>query len=190
MAGRVRKTRLSTKKGFTLAETLLAILILLMVTAVVAAGIPVAAHAYERVVMSSNAQLLLSTTMTRMRDELGTATEISVATENNVPVIRYTADNGRKCIIKYEDNTAVAGNAAKTVGIHLTENFNPESESGYKHLLVTQQAATKSLYATFTSAVYSKGIVTVTGLRVIEISTGKVITEAQTFEISILTDRT
>ena len=190
MAGRLKKTRLLKKKGFTLAETLLAILILLMVTAVVAAGVPVAVHAYERVVMASNAQMLLSTTMTRMRDELGTATDISVATEDNVAVIRYTADNGRRCMIRYEDNTAAAGNAAKTVGIHLTENVNPESEGGYKHLLVTQQAATKSLYATFASVTYSNGIVTVTGLQVIEISTKNVITEAQTFEISILTDRT
>ena len=44
----IRKLR--SNDAFTLAETLLAILILLMVSAIVAAGIPVAKNAYEKVV--------------------------------------------------------------------------------------------------------------------------------------------
>lgn len=187
MAGRLKKTSLLKKKGFTLAETLLAILILLMVTAVVAAGVPVAVHAYERVVMASNAQMLLSTTMTRMRDELGTATNISITTtvnnESIEPIINYTGDTGRNCAIQFEEGNQ---NGA---GIYLTESIDVAS---YKHLLVTQQAATKSLYAKYGTVAYdsSKGIVTVTDLQVFEISSGKVIAEAKLFEINILTDRT
>ena len=55
--------------GFTLAETLLAVLILLMVSSIVAAGIPSARRAYEKVVLASNAEVLLSTTITTLRHE-------------------------------------------------------------------------------------------------------------------------
>ena len=70
------------------------ILILLMVTSIVAAGIPVAATAYSKVVMASNAQLLLSTTMTNLRDELATATNIEVVKNDDDVKIRYKNDKG------------------------------------------------------------------------------------------------
>ena len=68
--------RLRSKRGFTLAELMIAMLILSMVTAVAAGGIPVAINAYTKVVETANAQMLLSTTMTKLREELGTASEI------------------------------------------------------------------------------------------------------------------
>ena len=55
--GKLRR-RLSDSCGFTLAELLLVILILLLVSSVVAAGVPAAANAYQKVVDSANAQLL------------------------------------------------------------------------------------------------------------------------------------
>lgn len=182
MAGKRIKTRLARKKGFTLAETLLAILILLMVTAVVAAGIPVAANAYERVVMASNAQLLLSTTMTRMRDELGTATNITVGADN--VTISYTADTGRNKSIHFAPGSKE--------GIKLTEYADAAvGDDNYEHLLVTAQAATQSLYATYDGVTYEgKGILKVENLQVKKKSDNSVIAEAGTFEISILTDHT
>ena len=73
--GPVRKKgkKIRDAHGFTLAETLLAVLILLMVSGIVAAGIPVAKKAYEKVVLAADAQLLLSTTVAELRDEIGTA---------------------------------------------------------------------------------------------------------------------
>ena len=62
MEERIRK-KLHSSKAFTLAETLLAVLILLMVSTIVATGIPVARNAYEKVVLASNAEVLLSTTI-------------------------------------------------------------------------------------------------------------------------------
>ena len=61
------------KRGFSLAEVLIAILLVLMMTSIVAAGMPAATNAYYIIVDSANAQTLLSTTMTSMRDELSSA---------------------------------------------------------------------------------------------------------------------
>ena len=60
-----RKRKLRSNKGFTLAETLLAVLILLLVSTIVATGIPAARNAYEKVVEASNAQAVLATAATR-----------------------------------------------------------------------------------------------------------------------------
>ena len=72
------KQKIHNSKAFTLAETLLAVLILLMVSAIVAGGIPVAKNAYEKVVLVSNAETLISTTITALRNELGTAKDVKV----------------------------------------------------------------------------------------------------------------
>ena len=72
------RRKLHTENGFTLAETLLAVLILLMVSTIVATGIPVARNAYEKVVLASNAEVLLSTTISTLRNELGTATDVDI----------------------------------------------------------------------------------------------------------------
>ena len=65
--------------GFTLAETLLTVLILLLVSGIVATGVPVAENIYDKVVLGSNAQVLLSGAVTSLRYELGTATEVSIS---------------------------------------------------------------------------------------------------------------
>ena len=70
-----RKMNLS---GFTLAETLVAILIMLMVSSIVAAGIPAAVNAFTKAVDAANAQVLLSTTITALRNELGMAQDVKV----------------------------------------------------------------------------------------------------------------
>ena len=78
MAGtsKAKKRKLNNKKGFTIAEMLVAILILLMVSSIVATGIPVAREAYEKVVLTSNAEILMSTAISALRNELGTAKDI------------------------------------------------------------------------------------------------------------------
>ena len=74
------KNRIRNRKGFTLAETLLAVLILLLVSSIVAAGVPAARQAYEKVVLASNAELMLSTAVATLRDELGTAWDVQQVT--------------------------------------------------------------------------------------------------------------
>lgn len=72
------REKLRSQKGFTLAETLLAVLILLLVSVIVATGMPAAKNAYEKVVVASNAQALLSTAATSLRNELGTAWNVLI----------------------------------------------------------------------------------------------------------------
>jgi len=72
------KEKLRSQNGFTLAETLLAVLILLLVSVIVATGMPAAKNAYEKVVVASNAQALLSTAATSLRNELGTAWNVII----------------------------------------------------------------------------------------------------------------
>ena len=76
---RARK-KLNSRAGFTLAETLLAVLILLLVSTIVATGMPVARTAYEKVVLTSNAETLLATAVSALRNELGTAWKVESIT--------------------------------------------------------------------------------------------------------------
>ena len=61
--------------GFTLAETLIAVVILVLISA---AALPAAMNAYRNAVDAANAQVLLSTTVNALRDELSTAWNVSV----------------------------------------------------------------------------------------------------------------
>ena len=71
--------KLNSQDAFTLAETLITVLILLMVSAVVAGGIPAAANAYRKAVDAANAHVLLSTTVNALRSELKGTTIIMIA---------------------------------------------------------------------------------------------------------------
>ena len=85
--------RLLNKSGFTLAETLMAILILLLVSSVIAAGIPAAVSAYTKAVDAASAQTLLSTTVNALRNELSAAW--SVEPKDNT-VYYYKTSTGAK----------------------------------------------------------------------------------------------
>ena len=78
-----QKNQKRNRGGFTLAETLIAVLILTMVAGIVAGGIPAARNALDKAVDVSHSQLLLSTTMTSLRNELATARSITCASEPN-----------------------------------------------------------------------------------------------------------
>ena len=86
--------KLIGKRGFTLAETMIAVLILLMVVSIVGAAIPTASSVYTKAVDTANAQVLLSTAMTVLRDELGNATEVDISSDKKT--IQYrSGNNGR-----------------------------------------------------------------------------------------------
>ncbi len=141
-----RKQRNSA--GFSLAETLMAVLILLMVSAVVAAGMPMAREAYEKAVDSANAQTLLSTTVAMLRGELSEA--------------RYISGDGTDELEFRNTRTGVEtklGVGAEDILI---------TQLGVTRPLVTRQAATKRLSTSIDTFRYDPdtGIFTVEGLRV------------------------
>lgn len=159
--------------GFTLAETLIAVLILTMVAGIVAGGIPAARNALDKAVDASHSQLLLSTTMTSLRNELAMASSITCASETVNEDGSVAEDSAAGKIISYVDSSgAVCTLQSEDDGIYVEKEASPDISSGVYHpgithrLLVSEQAATKNLYAAFTSASYNNGIVKIEGLKV------------------------
>ena len=150
--------------GFTLAETLLAVLILLMVSVIVANGVPVAKNAYERVVIASNAEILLSTTMSTLRNELGLADDVKVKdgvityynqTLGVTSKICRNSDLGTEKIINHPDGAIMYQRYAKT---------DLSYGGGDIVRLVSKEASTHDLYVTYDSVVFNDGIITFKGL--------------------------
>ena len=70
--------KLRSVRGFSLVELLLTTLILLLVTEIVADGIPSVIRLYRRTVDIANAEAYLSTTMIALRSKLSLASEVTV----------------------------------------------------------------------------------------------------------------
>lgn len=87
--------------GMTLAETLLAVLILLLASSIVATGVPAARNAYEKVILSSNAELLLSTTIMALRNNLSTAKSIQINGDNR-GLSYYDVETGYRYTLENE----------------------------------------------------------------------------------------
>lgn len=168
-----QKNQKRNRGGFTLAETLIAVLILTMVAGIVAGGIPAARNALDKAVDTSHSQLLLSTTMTSLRNELATASSITCASETVNEDGSVAEDPAARKIISYVDSSgAVCTLQSEDDGIYVEKEASPDISSVVNHpgiphrLLVSEQAATKNLYAAFNSASYSNGIVKIEGLKV------------------------
>lgn len=160
------KKKLHNSSGFTLAETLLAVLILLMVSAIVAAGIPSAKNAYEKVVLASNAEVLLSTTITTLRNELGTAQDVKAPKPGDpvdTTITYYNPTRGAS------SKLYVASGGEHDKEIMFQRYFSADGlvKADYAAApLVSSKTATQDLYVTYTSVTYDKGIVTFSGLSV------------------------
>ena len=143
------KKKLKNRSGFSLAETLLAVLILLLVSVIVANGIPAARNVYNNVIVGANAQVLLSTTVNALRNELGTARDVTVS---GTDVTYY-----KSAIRAYSKLSLGSG----TEGIQLLDYVNREdgtaipapgaTDARSPHLLVTNAASNKDLYVTYDS---------------------------------------
>jgi len=168
------RQRLNNQSGFTLAETLLAVLILLLVSSIVATGVPVARNAYEKVVVAANAQLLLSTTATALRDELGSAWDVKIneATTTNddgttkveKSVSYFSADTGALSEL-YKDSTGILLKEYNVVA-----GINTDDAEGVlnSRLLVSKEASDKKeeLIATYTDVEKDGDYIVFSGLSV------------------------
>ncbi len=131
--------------GFSLAETLMAVLILLMVSAIVASGMPMAREAYEKAVDAANAQTLLSTTISMLRSELSEAQNFRGNDANTE--LHYR--NPRSGV---ETTLSVGEEDIEITQLDITRP------------IVTRQAATKRLNTSYASIKFENGIVTITNL--------------------------
>lgn len=154
------------RAGFTLAETLLAVMILLLVTAIVAAGIPSARNAYEKVVMTSNADVLLSTTISSLRNELGTAQNIDIPGGTIVDgkltgncITYYSPARGTFSQIYVEDS-------GKAVMFRRYYSEDVPGTANPAEQLISDTVATGDLFVTFASVSYADGVITFNELSV------------------------
>ena len=141
-----RVHKLKSQCGFTLAETLLTVLILLLVSGIVATGIPVAKNVYDKTIVAANAQVLLSTTVAALKDELGTAWDVDVEADG---ITYYSADTGTKAkiYIKEEDDgtkTIMVQDYAVVDGLIISEGG-----VGTPRPLISAKTATDKLYTVF-----------------------------------------
>ena len=181
--------KLNACKGFTLGETLLAVLILLLVSAVVASGIPNARNAYEKVVLASNAEMLLSTTITSLRNELGTSQDIRTpppkdgeAAEADTILTYFNPNRGASSKL-YVDSGG-------SEGIMLQRYYIEDGESGTEYpadRLISREIATGDLYVTYTSVDYDDGLVTFRGLAVKRAS-GSELASRDTLSIRVISE--
>ena len=166
--------RRDMSRGFTLAETIMAMLIMAILGLIVTGAISTALNTYQKIVEKSNAELLLSTTISELRSELDRAEQMTLKTGN--------------VLDKYRSSTSAwrtLSNQGET-GIQVTE-FKDYVPTGPKagadthpaQQLVSEAAATSKLYATFNSITYDtgKGVFTITGLKVYRKGDNKVMAE-------------
>ena len=145
-------------RDFTIAETLITVLILLMVTSVVAAGIPAAKEAYEKVVFNANAEMLLSTSVTAIRGQLVTAGNVKVEADGKT-IGFYSSNTGFNEKIYPEESED------GTLMVLEYSGEGPESRQVVRKL-VSDAAATKDLYVTWESVACEGKVVTINGLSV------------------------
>ncbi len=158
------KKKLKGKSGFTLAETLLAVLILLLVSVIVANGIPVARNVYNNVIIGANAQMLLSTAVTALRNELGTAQDVTVGT-NNTDIIYYKPSIGAYSKLSVDvEGIKLLDYVNKTDGKPLSVAGKTGERTPER--LVTKAASNGNLIVTYTNASVSGDIITFSTLEV------------------------
>lgn len=145
------RQKLKSQRGFTLAETLLAVLILLLVSVIVANGMPAATNAYRKMVLAANAQSLMSTTVAALKDELGTAWDVTVADN---AITYFSADTGNRTTLKYD-----AG-AIKITEYISTDGFNVDNASkGKERQLTPEETMTQELSISYDTVTYTYNVV-------------------------------
>ena len=196
------KHKLGKDRGMTALETLISMFILMMVTVVVATGIPTAANAYSKVLDSANAQILLSTAMTKLRDELETADNIKVdgkAIDGMVEEklsgkkITYTTTSYGGSMIYLNQKSDHGHINAVRLWEHIigeaTDAAQDEAVSKNRNrLLVSQKASNDNLYLTYKSITYKKGTnyITFEGLVVRKKDTDQTLAEPVDYRVKLL----
>ena len=146
------------RQGFSLAETLIALLIILLVSIIVATGVPSAINAYHNAVAGSNAQVALSTVASALRDELGSATEVTVDANGNMTA--YLCGEGYWATITTPTGDKVPKKTADDARLATAENGKSWSLVPAAQLSATQG----DLYSSYESIKYADNVFTIENL--------------------------
>lgn len=180
---------LTDSRGFTMIEMVVVVVIMVLVSCMMATGIPAAVRSMNKAVEASHAQVLLSTAMTALRDELSTAKDIKGVSGTsveekpdafkNAESITFTDGDSIPTAFKFvknktsvtpatnpgsDDGDAPSDNISSKPGATLIKTL--PSGDNYTRLLVSAKAATSDLYVAYDSISYEDGIVTISGLEV------------------------
>ena len=138
------KRRLMSRKGFSLAETLLAILIMLLVSVLLANGIPIAKNVFEKVTVGANARVMLSTAISALRNELGTAKNIKVSNDGK-SVTYYSTEIGAPSKIYLADE------APHPIMIeeYVDPKYNADQTKGRELVIMADAVTSNGLVVTY-----------------------------------------
>lgn len=166
--------KLNNQKGFSLAETLLAVLILLLVSLIVANGMPAATNAYNKIVLGANARTMLSTAINALHDELGTAWQVENPTDptDTTSITYFNASTGAKSKISLDENKHIVIQDYIALADNDLIHDSTSSTEGAQRELVSEAKAggQQTMYATYSSIGYSDGIVTIKDLKILKVS--------------------
>ena len=169
--------KLKSRRGFTLAETLLAVLILLLVSAIVATGMPAAMNAYNKIVLGANAKVMLSTAITALHDEIGTAWKVVKTAPESKELVYFNASTGAKSRISLDttDHNAIQVQDYLSLSGDLIHDVD-YNKSTTRHLVADSNAG---MYVTYNEISFNAvtGIVTINGLKVCKKSNGATLVE-------------
>ena len=170
----------NNKKGFTLAEMLITIMIMLMVSAIVAAGVPTAKNAYDKTVIYANAQVLLSTAFSAIRNEMGASQDILVKDATG-------SESEEGISIEYKNRKTetlsriLKGEKGIQLQRHISTDLIKNKESEAEDLV-----ADHDLYVTYDTVSYTDGVICFNNLEVRKKSDDRVMAKRDRFSVRIL----
>ena len=140
--------KLKSNSGFTLAETIIAVGLVLIVSGMLVTGLPRAMTAYQNIVDSADAHTLISTTMIELRDKLVFARNLEIQSDNKT--IHFIGNDGREYSLDHTDN-----------GLQLTDMSPLEvgrvtSIKDSTRLLVSNSASSGKLIAKYDTVTYDQ----------------------------------
>ena len=151
--------------GFSLPELLIAVVLLVLVTAGL---IPAAAHAYRNAVDAANAQMLLSACVNALRNELTTAWDAQQG-DTDTELTYMSADTGSRTRLYLDGTVIMLQEYDDYTG---SDIFDSEVDSPDERPLVsrpmktTTQNPANDMTVVYTSIIPADGVVTVHDLRV------------------------
>ena len=164
--------KLKNTAGFTLAEMLLTVVILLLASGVVATGMPAAVNAYRNAIDAANAQVLLSTTVNALRDELSTARDVQVSGKT----ITYTGtDTGSRSTIDLSSSPfTIQEYVGQSTSYEFLDGDTLQAPPASSHPLVPEAMAKTTKNGSLMTVeldpsggvVLSNDVITITGLTV------------------------
>ena len=148
-ASRIIRKKSGRKSGFSLIETVVSLLIIVLMSGMMVTGIRLAVKVYTTVVDKANAQVLLTTTETILRNELSTARNIEKQTDG---ISYQNSVTGQKCTLSSPDTDILKIQDGKTD----------------EKRLIQETTGTKNLHIRFEKIIFSTDgrYITVSGLTV------------------------